>query len=88
MLFRSFITGYYTGMALLLKRGDEERFVAKEPFLGDTPNFVALTRNGKCADKLEQIDTQLALLKKNGVLEELIRKSFQLWKSRPQLVER
>ena len=83
-----FITGYYTGMALLLKRGDEERFVVKTPFLIDTPNYLVLTRNGKCADKLEQIDARLALLKKNGVLDELIRKSFQNWKAKPTLVER
>lgn len=83
-----FITGYYTGMALLLKRGDEERFVVKTPFLIDTPNYLVLTRNGKCADKLEQIDARLALLKKNGVLDELIRKSFQSWKAKPTLVER
>jgi polar amino acid transport system substrate-binding protein len=83
-----FITGYYTGMALLLKRGDEERFVVKTPFLVDTPNYLVLTRNGKCADKLEQIETRLALLKKNGVLDELIRKSFQSWKAKPTLVER
>lgn len=83
-----FITGYYTGMALLLKRGDEERFVAKMPFFADTPNYLVLTRKGKCADKLELIDARLALLKKNGVLEELIRKSFQKWKAQPTLVER
>lgn len=83
-----FITGYYTGMALLLKRGDEERFVVKEPFLVDTPNFMVLTRYGKCADKLELIDARLALLKKSGALDELIRKSFQKWKSQPQMVEK
>ena len=83
-----FITGYYTGMALLLKRGDEERFVAKTPFLVDTPNYVVLTRHGKCTDKLEQLEARLALLKKNGVLEELIRKSFQKWKSRPVMADR
>ena len=78
-----FITGYYTGMALLLKRGDEERFVARPPFLVDTANYLALTRKGKCADKLEQIDARLSLLKTTGVIDELIRKSFQKWKSRP-----
>lgn len=83
-----FITGYFTGMAFLLKRGDEERFVAHTPFLTDTPNYVVLTRNGKCADKLEQVDARLALLKKNGVLEELIRKSFQKWKARPVVVDK
>jgi polar amino acid transport system substrate-binding protein len=83
-----FITGYYTGMAILLKRGDEERFVVKTPFLVDTPNYLVVTRNGKCADKLEQIETRLALLKKNGVLDELIRKSFQNWKAKPTLVNR
>jgi polar amino acid transport system substrate-binding protein len=83
-----FITGYYTGMALLLKRGDEERFVAKSPFLVDTSNYMVLTRRGKCADKLEQVEARLALLKKTGVLEELIRKSFQKWKARPVMADR
>jgi polar amino acid transport system substrate-binding protein len=83
-----FITGYFTGMALLLKRGDEERFVVKEPFLTDTPNYLVLTRNGKCADKLEQVDARLALLKKSGVLDELIRRSFLRWKTVPLMVEK
>lgn len=83
-----FITGYYTGMALILKRGDESSFVAKEPFLVDTPNYLALTRNGKCADKLEQIDARLATLKKSGVLDEIVRASIQRWKARPVMVER
>ena len=83
-----FVTGYYTGMAILLKRGDEERFVANTPFLVDTPNYVVLTKKGRCADQLERIDAQLAVLKKSGVLEELIRKSFQKWKSKPELVDK
>lgn len=83
-----FITGYYTGMALILKRGDEASFVAKEPFLVDTPNYLALTRNGKCADKLELIDARLAVLKKSGVLDEIVRASIQRWKARPVMVER
>lgn len=83
-----FITGYYTGMALLLKRGDEERFIANAPFLVDTPNFVVLTRHGKCASKLEQVEARMALLKKTGVLEELIRKSFQKWKTRPVMADK
>ncbi len=83
-----FITGYYTGMALLLKRGDEARFVAKFPFLAETPNYLALTRKGRCADKLELIDARLAVLKKNGVLEELIHKSFVRWKAHPVMVDR
>ncbi len=82
------ITGYYTGMALILKRGDEANFVAKEPFLVDTPNYLALTRNGKCADKLELIDARLAILKKTGVLDEILRASFQRWKNHPVMVER
>jgi len=83
-----FLTGYYTGMALILKRGDEANFVAKEPFLVDTPNYLALTRNGKCADKLEQIDARLATLKKTGVLDEILRASFSRWKNHPVMVER
>jgi len=78
-----FVTGYYAGMAYLLKRGDEERFVAKTPFLVDTPNYIVLTRNGHCASKLEAIDLRLSQLKKSGALEELIRQSFAQWKANP-----
>lgn len=78
-----FVTGYYAGMAYLLKRGDEARFVAQSSFVVDTPNYVVLTRKGKCADKLEAIDSHLALLKKSGVLDELIRKNFVKWKANP-----
>lgn len=81
-----FLTGYYAGMAYLLKRGDEDRFVALSPFVVNTPNYLALTRNGRCADKLEALDTRLAQLKKNGVLDELIRQSFAQWKARPTVV--
>lgn len=78
-----FITGFYTGMAYLLKRGDEERFAALSPFLVDTPNYVVLTRNGHCADKLEAIDQRLAQLKKSGELDKLVRQAFAQWKARP-----
>ncbi|MES2952904.1 MAG: transporter substrate-binding domain-containing protein [Pseudomonadota bacterium] len=81
-----FITGFYTGMAHLLKRGDEERFVAKSPFLVETANYVVLTRKGNCADKLEAIDARLAALKKSGALDELIRQSFAQWKARPVVI--
>lgn len=83
-----FITGYYTGMALLWKRGYDILFVAQEPFLVDTPNYLALTRHGKCADKLEQIDARLAQLKKAGVLDDILRASIQRWKARPVMVDR
>lgn len=81
-----FITGYYTGMAHLLKRGDEDRFVAMSPYLVETPNYIVLTRKGQCADKLDAINTRLAVLKKNGVLDELIRQSFAQWKANPVVV--
>ncbi len=83
-----FVTGYYTGMAILLKRGDEERFIPNTPFLVDTPNYVVLTKKGRCADQLERVETQLAAMKKSGALDELIRKNFLKWKTRPVLVEK
>jgi polar amino acid transport system substrate-binding protein len=83
-----FVTGYYTGIAILLKRGDEERFVAHSPFLVDTPNYLVLSKKGRCGDQRDRIDAQLAILKKTGVLDELIRKSFQKWKAKPILVDK
>lgn len=81
-----FITGFYTGMAHLLKRGDEDRFVARSPFLVETSNYIVLTRKGQCPDKLDAIDARLALLKKTGALDELIRQSFAQWKANPIVV--
>jgi len=82
-----FITGFYAGMAYLLERGDEEKFVALTPYVAETPNFIALARNGHCAEKLGMIDERLAVLKKNGVIDELIRQSIQTWKARPVFAE-
>lgn len=81
-----FITGYYAGMAYLLKRGDENRFKVEIPFLVNTPNFVTVTRKGHCAGQLEAIDAQLAQLKKAGVLANLARQSFVTWKAQPIVV--
>jgi len=82
-----FVTGLYVGMAYLLQRGEESRFVALSPFLVDTPNFVVLTRKGHCADKLQAIDARLATLQKNGVLKDLVRQSFDQWKAHPVVVK-
>jgi polar amino acid transport system substrate-binding protein len=78
-----FITGFYTGMAYLLKRGDEDHFAALSPYLVDTPNYVVLTRKGRCADKLDAIDRRLAQLKKSGELDKLVRQAFAQWKANP-----
>lgn len=78
-----FITGLYTGMAYLLKRGEEEKFTALPHFVTEAPNFIALTRRGACADKLAQIESRLAYLKKSGVLAELVRVGFAKWKAQP-----
>jgi polar amino acid transport system substrate-binding protein len=78
-----FITGFYAGMAYLLKRGDENNFVALTPYVAATPNYIALTRNGHCSEKLGLIEERIALLKKNGVIDALIQKSIQAWKARP-----
>lgn len=80
-----FVTGYYAGMAYLLQRGDEERFVALTPFVTDAPNFITLTRKGHCAGKLALIDAQLDKLRKNGVADELVREAFKAWKAKPVL---
>ena len=82
-----FITGFYAGMAYLIKRGDEDKVVALTPYAAETPNFVVLARNGRCAEALDSIDRQLAILKKNGVIDELIQQSIQAWKARPVLAD-
>jgi polar amino acid transport system substrate-binding protein len=82
------VTGYYTGMAYLIKGGYESKFVALRPFVSDTNNFLALTKNGKCGDKLDEINTKLMQLKKKGVLDDLIQQSFKTWKTNPVIGEK
>jgi len=76
-----FLTGYFVGMAYLLKRSDEATFVVPSTHLADTPNYLALTLKGACADKLDAIDAKLAQLKKSGVLDEIIKANLARWKS-------
>lgn len=82
-----FITGFYAGMAYLLKRGDEEKFVALKPYAAQTQNFIALSRNGRCAEKLNLIDERLAVLQKQGVIDVLIKRSIDTWKAHPVVAE-
>lgn len=82
------VTGYYTGMAYLIKRGYESKFMALSPYVADTTNFLALTKNGKCADKLEAINNKLIQLKNKGVLDDLIQRSFKTWKANPVISEK
>ncbi len=82
-----FATGLYTGLALLMKRGDEKNFLPKSPYLTDTPNYLVLTRQGRCADKLAQVDAKMAELKKNGIFDLLISNSLARWKASPVLVD-
>ncbi len=80
-----FITGYYAGLAYLQQREDQDRFAANFPFLVDTPNYLTLTRRGQCANLLPAINERLLKLAKGGVLDELTRQNFELWKSKPVL---
>lgn len=76
-----FLTGYFVGMAYLLKRSDEGSFVVPPTYLADTPNYLALTLKGACADRLDAIDAKLAQLRKSGVLDEIIKSNLARWRS-------
>lgn len=76
-----FLTGYFVGMAYLLKRSDEGSFVASSNYLADTPNYLALTLKGACVDKLEAIDAKLSQLRKSGVLDEIVKANLARWRS-------
>lgn len=82
-----FLTGFYAGTAYLSQRGEEDKFVALTPYVAATQNYLALARKGHCLDRLDQIEARLALLKKTGVVDELIRQSILRWKERPTLVD-
>ncbi len=82
------VTGFYAGMAHIIKSGSEKKYHALSPYVTNAPNYIALTRNGNCSEKLGLIDAQLALLKQNGVVDEITKKSFARWKAYPVAVHK
>lgn len=81
------VTGYYTGMAELVRMGDESRFEALHPFVANTENFLALTRKGRCTGLLPALNARLAALRKDGTLDRLMRENIETWKRHPQIAD-
>ena len=82
-----YITGYYTGMAFLLKSDAERKFTALRPYLTDTPNYFGFSRRSKCAELLGAFDARLIQLKKSGAIDQIIKQNLQSWKDNPVVAD-
>ncbi|MBV8501890.1 MAG: transporter substrate-binding domain-containing protein [Paucibacter sp.] len=76
-----FLTGYYTGQAILDQRADGAEFVALRPFLLSTQNYVAFVSSSPCAKFVSQFDSVLASLNRSGAGERALQDNLELWRN-------
>ncbi|MCA1326277.1 substrate-binding periplasmic protein [Herbaspirillum sp. alder98] len=67
-----FITGYYNGMIYLNQSGQADHFVALQPYVSETDNFLALSNASPCVKHLARINAQLELMQKRGELRAVL----------------
>jgi len=68
-----FVTGYYPGIAYLIRRGLEDKFKAVEPFVTASDNFLGVAKASPCIDQLPAMNQALAKLVESGEVERLVR---------------
>jgi len=76
-----FLTGYYTGQAILDQRPDGAEFVALRPFLLSTQNYAAFVSSSPCAKFVSRFDSVLAALNKSGAGERALQDNLELWRN-------
>jgi polar amino acid transport system substrate-binding protein len=66
------VTGYYAGVIYLNQSGQAGRFVALQPYVSESDNFLALSNANPCVKHLARINAQLALMQSRGELRAVL----------------
>ncbi|MBP0597700.1 transporter substrate-binding domain-containing protein [Herbaspirillum sp. LeCh32-8] len=66
------VTGYYSGMIYLRESNQSDRFVALQPYVSETDNFIAMSRASPCVKYLPRINAQLEIMQKRGELRAVL----------------
>lgn len=69
------ITGYYSGLAYLRKNSMTDKYVALKPYIAETDNLIAFSRQSPCASLLPALDAQLNLMRQRGELKAILDKN-------------
>jgi polar amino acid transport system substrate-binding protein len=75
-----FVTGYYPGLAYLIRANEEQDFVALEPHVTASDNFIGLAKKSGCIDRLADIDAALAELLRSGEVQRILQSGFNSWR--------
>lgn len=79
------ITGYYNGQLYLSQTNQGDRFVALQPYVSETDNFIALSRASPCVKYLPRINAQLELMQSRGELRAVLERHAAEMKIHPHV---
>lgn len=66
------ITGYYSGLIYLRENKLSDRFVALQPYISQTDNYIAMSKASPCVKYLPRINAQLELMQRRGELRSVL----------------
>jgi len=70
------ITGYYSGLGFLTQSGQRDKFIALKPFLTESDNLIAMSKNSACLKYLPALDSQLEIMRRQGELKATLDKGM------------
>jgi len=76
-----FVTGYYPGLAYLIRANEESKFVALDPYVTASDNFIGLAKKSRCIGRLGDIDAALAAMVRSGDVQRIVQTGFESWRS-------
>jgi polar amino acid transport system substrate-binding protein len=76
-----FVTGYYPGLAYLIQANQEKEFVALEPYVTASDNFIGIAKTSRCVGRLADIDAALAELTRSGEVQRILEAGLESWRT-------
>ncbi len=78
-----FVTSYYPGLGYMIDSGREAEFVARQPYVTASDNFIGLSRASPCIARLNDIDRVLAELVESGEVQRIVTVNYELQRRFP-----
>lgn len=72
------VTGYYSGLAYLAASEQQDKFVALKPYISETDNFIAFSKESPCLKYLPGLNLQLEKMKNDGRMKKILDKHVAL----------
>lgn len=76
-----FVTGYYPGLAYLIRTHEENEFTAVQPYVTASDNFIGIARKSPCLGRLADIDQALAAMIRSGEVQRILQSGLEAWRS-------